>query len=304
MASLVSCTAVKVAPKEGDTADRAKYRQGIKFYDPEIVGDTPETVEARGIANLLEAFGPGLREAEAGYRLLSGVALDAAPGGRAEARLVGPAWGPLDDVVMGGVSESTLVLDPALGALVFRGTVSTRNSGGFASCRSRNWDVPVDLSPYDAIRLKVRGNGLRYKLTVRTEPGFDSVAWSASFDTAESRGGAWEEVDVPLASLVPTMRAAVVPGIALDRTRLQSLQIVLSKFEYAKGPRGDLELNPRFREGPFELPIAAIAAVRTRAGGGSRLVHVSSAGVTRPDRPGIDVEKEPPAVKLNDALGG
>lgn len=29
--------------------------QGIKFYDPEIVGDTPETVEYVGIRNLLEA---------------------------------------------------------------------------------------------------------------------------------------------------------------------------------------------------------------------------------------------------------
>lgn len=34
------------------------------------------------------------------------------------------------------------------------------------------------------------------------------------------------------------------------------------------------------------------------------MVLVSSAGVTRPNRPGIDVEAEPPAVKLNDALGG
>eukprot|EP00879_Flechtneria_rotunda_P021789 GHRR01022975.1.p2 GENE.GHRR01022975.1~~GHRR01022975.1.p2 ORF type:complete len:185 (+),score=65.55 GHRR01022975.1:299-853(+) len=40
------------------------------------------------------------------------------------------------------------------------------------------------------------------------------------------------------------------------------------------------------------------------AGKMCRFVHVSSAGVTRPNRPGIDVEQEPPAVKLNDALGG
>lgn len=31
---VVSCSAVKVQPKEGDTADRQKYYQGIKFYDP------------------------------------------------------------------------------------------------------------------------------------------------------------------------------------------------------------------------------------------------------------------------------
>jgi len=29
--------------------------QGIKFFDPEIVGDTPETVEYLGMRNLLEA---------------------------------------------------------------------------------------------------------------------------------------------------------------------------------------------------------------------------------------------------------
>jgi len=32
----------------GDTPDRAKYNQGVKFYQPEIVGDTPETVEYLG----------------------------------------------------------------------------------------------------------------------------------------------------------------------------------------------------------------------------------------------------------------
>ena len=35
-----------------------------------------------------------------------------------------------------------------------------------------------------------------------------------------------------------------------------------------------------------------------------RVVLVSSAGVTRPNRPGINVELEPPAVELNDTLGG
>ena len=32
-------------------------------------------------------------------------------------------------------------------------------------------------------------------------------------------------------------------------------------------------------------------------------VHVSSAGVTRPSRPGIDVTQEPPAVRMNAMLG-
>ena len=34
-----------------------------------------------------------------------------------------------------------------------------------------------------------------------------------------------------------------------------------------------------------------------------RFVHVGSAGVTRPDRPGLDLSKQPPAVRLNKELG-
>jgi hypothetical protein len=51
--------------------------------------------------------------------------------------------------------------------------------------------------------------------------------------------------------------------------------------------------------GRLSSGAAAAAAPRPPA-----IVHVSSAGVTRPDRPGIDVEVEPPAVKMNAALGG
>lgn len=47
--AVVCCTAVRVQPVEGDTPDRAKYNQGVKFYQPEIVGDTPERVEYQGV---------------------------------------------------------------------------------------------------------------------------------------------------------------------------------------------------------------------------------------------------------------
>lgn len=35
---------------------------------------------------------------------------------------------------------------------------------------------------------------------------------------------------------------------------------------------------------------------------GYRFVHVGSAGVTRPERPGLDLSKQPPAVRLNKEL--
>ncbi|MEO0839278.1 MAG: NAD(P)H-binding protein, partial [Cyanobacteria bacterium J06643_5] len=53
--AVICCTAVRVQPVEGDTPDRAKYNQGVKFYMPEVVGDTPENVEYKGVNNLVEA---------------------------------------------------------------------------------------------------------------------------------------------------------------------------------------------------------------------------------------------------------
>jgi hypothetical protein len=43
--------------------------QGIKFYDPQIVGNTPESVELGGMRNLLAALGPKLGLTQ-GYPLL------------------------------------------------------------------------------------------------------------------------------------------------------------------------------------------------------------------------------------------
>ena len=71
---------------------------------------------------------------------------------------------------------------------------------------------------------------------------------------------------------------------------------MLSKFEY------DGELNPVFSPGSFRLEIESIAAY-----GGNNLpqfVMVSSAGVTRPGKPGLNLDEEPPAVRMNDQLGG
>lgn len=85
----------------------------------------------------------------------------------------------------------------------------------------------------------------------------------------------------------------------LDASKIYSLQLMLSKFEY------DEKLNPAFKgDGAFELPVESIRAVSTSGADTAKWVHISSAGVTRPNRPGINVEVEPPAVKLNDALGG
>lgn len=157
-------------------------------------------------------------------------------------------WGALDDVVMGGVSASSLQLQD--GAAVFTGNVSTANSGGFASVRTRNFEPPLDLSGQAGIELQVKGDGQRYKFLIRDEDSWDSVAFSYSFDTVADQ---WTTVRIPFNLLVPVFRAKTVnTGRSLNVAKIRSLQLMLSKFEY------DGALNPHFQSGEFRLQVRSI----------------------------------------------
>lgn len=280
----VCCTAVRVQPVEGDTPDRAKYNQGIKFYQPEIVGDTPETVEYLGVKNLVQATAGHLGTAPGSEKLIFDFTKPSDD--------LKNTWGAVDDVVMGGVSESDIRLVD--GTAVFAGNVSIQNSGGFASVRTKNFETPFNLAGYEGVELRVRGDGKRYKFITRTETKWDGTAYSYSFDTVSN---SWMSVHIPFSDLIPVFRAKTLKDSALiDSSNICSFQLMLSKFEY------DGELNPKFEPGGFALQVEFIKAY------GSvklpRFVLVSSAGVTRPGRPGINLEDEPPAVRLNDQLGG
>jgi uncharacterized protein YbjT (DUF2867 family) len=159
-------------------------------------------------------------------------------------------WGAVDDVVMGGVSESGLCM--AAGYAVFSGNVSIDNSGGFASVRTRNFDPSYNLSNYQGIELRIRGDGQRYKFFVRTEAKWDGVGYAYSFDTNKHE---WMTIQIPFRDLVPIFRAKTVNEAAqIDLTQICSFQLMLSKFEY------DRALNPRFNPGLFSLQIESISA--------------------------------------------
>lgn len=281
--AVVCCTGVRVQPVEGDTPDRAKYYQGIKFYMPEVV-DSPEIVDYQGIKNLVQAVAKQLKTVPPEEKLIFDF--------KNPSNDLKETWGAVDDVVMGGVSESSIQL--VENTALFSGNVSTANSGGFVSVRTKNFETPLNLTGYKGIELRVKGDGKRYKFFIRTDPKWDGVAYSYSFDTEPNN---WITVRIPFESLVPVFRAKTMDfADPLELSKISSVQLMLSKFEY------DKELNPKFEPGGFTLQVEAIKAY-----GGSTLpqfVMISSAGVTRPGRPGINLEEEPPAVRMNDQLGG
>jgi len=81
----------------------------------------------------------------------------------------------INDDVMGGVSMSRLRSTD--GAMVFEGEVSLENNGGFASLRG-----PVRFPAESAaLLLTVRGDGQRYKLTLKLDDSPGTAQYQASF---------------------------------------------------------------------------------------------------------------------------
>lgn len=163
----------------------------------------------------------------------------------------GAEWATLDDVVMGGRSESRVALSSA--GLDWGGLVTTDGGGGFAGMRTKPLPRPLDLSACSGIELKVLGDGFRYKCILRDSTDWNGVAWTVSFNTKKSR--AETRVRLPFTAFTPTRFArtlADAPPLATER--VSTLQLTLSKFEYDDG------LNPTFREGEFGLTLLEVRA--------------------------------------------
>ncbi len=150
-----------------------------------------------------------------------------------------PVWQILNDDVMGGVSTSQFQVLTNGGA-VFSGAVSLENNGGFASVRSS--PVRENLSGTDAFVLRVRGDGRRYKFTVRTESGFNAPNYQLTFTP---KRGEWKEHRLALQDFVPTFRGRVLTDVPpLNPANLASVGFLISDQQ----------------EGAFKLEVAWIKA--------------------------------------------
>ena len=117
-------------------------------------------------------------------------------------------WKYQSDQVMGGVSEgdASLVQDGDMFFFRLTGDVSTRNNGGFVQFRSKIslfnkpemfqliHNADKDGQELEGVRLKVRGNGERYHVMIRTYSTWSpSDYYYHTFDTSPD----WQQVDLP-----------------------------------------------------------------------------------------------------------
>jgi len=133
------------------------------------------------------------------------------------------SWGSIDDQVMGGVSQSQFAQSGS-GVAVFSGSISFEHHGGFASVRTAPGSY--DLSAYSGLEMHLHGDGKRYKLSLTTDPRFESVTYRAPFDT---KMGKWVTVRIPFDHFQPTFRGQIVPDAPpLDPGSIRTFGFLIS----------------------------------------------------------------------------
>ena len=151
-------------------------------------------------------------------------------------------WRNQDDPVMGGVSRSRAGAG-LQSTLVFSGRVSLENNGGFAAVRSFGLPQAVDISAYNAIQLRVLGDGKVYGFTLSTGTA-PNLLYQARFRTTS---GEWMTITLPYADFEPTRFGFRPPGApALNARDVRVLGFIISDKQ----------------AGPFELRVDWIKAVK------------------------------------------
>ena len=115
------------------------------------------------------------------------------------------SWHPENDVVMGGVSNSTLsyVQDAhEKGVGYFSGNISLENGGGFAQILYDK--TGFDLTGFQGIALYVKGDDKIYELRFETDA--ERVSYAQSFFAKDQ----WHEIKLDFADFEPTFHGETV----------------------------------------------------------------------------------------------
>jgi hypothetical protein len=130
---------------------------------------------------------------------------------------------PINDTVMGGISASQLQMTKE-GTALFIGNVSLENNGGFASLQSQ--PSTYNFTGYEGIAIRIKGDGKRYKLSLKNNTFLDSPRYEGAF-IAEK--GTWTTLKIPFDTLVPTFRGRVLTNeTPIDISKVKSFVLLIS----------------------------------------------------------------------------
>ncbi|MBK9304441.1 MAG: CIA30 family protein [bacterium] len=159
-----------------------------------------------------------------------------------------------DDPIVGEVSRGEM--SRREGAGVFQGNVALDHHGGFASVHFGSGEL--DLSRFAGLALRVRGDGKRYSLRLRTNRAGNSVDYQCEL---APEAGAWRNLRLPFAAFQPAHGGrSTAPPPRLDTAAIGTIGLAISDRQ----------------EGPFRLELASIEGYRlamSAGHGGLTVVH-------------------------------
>ena len=138
-------------------------------------------------------------------------------------------WRPLNDGVMGGLSEGEVEMQDS--SITWQGQTRLENNGGFASLRSP-WGQR-DLSSLDHIVLTCRGTGGPFKLTMETSERWWMPYAYASFEPSTE----WQDVVIEASDLKWSQaQMGDLASVRPSRDLGQVLRLGLMKYDGTAQP--------------------------------------------------------------------
>ena len=149
----------------------------------------------------------------------------------------------VNDDVMGGVSAATVVSGE--GTAVFQGTLSLKNFGGFATCRTG--PIQLDLSGYAGVCFRVKSDGRAYSVFLKNSAKDNGANHTAEFIAPADE---WSVVRIPFARMRPVFRGMSAPLAGkLDQSDIRMIGFLIADKQ----------------EDPFRIEIDWIGAYREAA---------------------------------------
>lgn len=146
----------------------------------------------------------------------------------------GQNWMVVNDGVMGGLSRSTATITK--NSLLFKGTLSLKNNGGFASIRSSKGKF--DLSNYTTVKIKFRSTGRDFALRLADSELYFRPNYKHNFSSST---GQWEIAELEMSNFK-------------EYTMGQTSGSTVSKGKLENIMRIGIIISDK-KEGPFEIEI-------------------------------------------------
>lgn len=119
----------------------------------------------------------------------------------------GNDWQVINDGVMGGLSLGNA--QQAEQAVIFSGSLSTENNGGFSSVYRQIPQLPEKVT---SVNIRVKGDGNRYQLRMRSRVMGEQIAYKIEFAT---QAGRLETISFNLADFKASFRGRLINNAPL-----------------------------------------------------------------------------------------